>query len=964
MSTRIARLIGSAALPVALAMALGVQAHAQPIAAALPYVTLNYGADDTFLTGIRGDTITGQNVIPGGDGATGGLLYNTTTKAWTPFPLATPSGVNYPGAIASTPYGPSFGSYGGILRAVGSYQTTASAPYDTGFLYDAAAGTSGTLTTLQYPSAPGATTLFTIAHSTFGNQVVGNYDTQLDVGHAFLYDIPAGTYTNIDKPGAVSTTAYGVYGNLIAGGYDGAADAPGVGHAFIYNETTGAWTTYDHPGAVETHFEGITSAGRSGTYNLVADWVGPDGQTHASVLHIDAQGNQTWIDLDVPGSVQTSANSMYGSTAIGVYVDPSGKVNGYTVDIPGIYNPIQNGGTLIVSAAGVAALSGGPGDDLLNTGTIATSGANSPGISGDVYGVITNTGTIGVTGAGSAAVLMNGGFGTLLNDGTLTAAPGAFAIATGPTASGSLVVNQGTIDGQVNITAGPYARFENSGWLGISAPGSGATDVIGGTFVQTGAGTLQLRVAANGGADALQVIGNARLAGALTLAAQPGLYASQTSYPALVAATGTLTGDFATVATTSPFLLASLVPGANSVGAVLTRVAFDAWPGLTRNQQAVAGGLEQGYQQALSGGAGASGSTAAATTAAGLYGGLLATTAPAGSVPASYDGLGGEGLTGSQQTLFAVGSAFADAIRQQASLWLAAAPPPPGTWRGWMTADGSDGHLSADGAQGAAQLNFAGWGGQAGIDCAVTPAILVGAALGGAGSSFSVADRQTSGNAAGGEGGAYAVGRWGALYAEGVLAYGRYTVTTTRGVSAFGQTAQNTASYDAGILSARLESGYRFAMPQAGTLQANVTPFAAWQPSWIALPGYAESVGAGGGPFGLSVQGKTAASQPISLGVQADRTVPVGAAWSLTPIARVAWVHEFATERSLSASLQAAPGSQFEIQGAPAAGNAALISATLSATHGDRLALLASVFAGLSGQGDAVGGNLGVRLSW
>jgi uncharacterized protein with beta-barrel porin domain len=953
MPTKIVRLIGRAVLPAVLAIVAGARpALAQPIASALPYVTLDYGTYDTFLTGIRGNTITGQNFIGGGDGATGGLLYSTTTDSWTPFPLATPSGVNYPGAIASTPYGPSFGSYGGILRAVGSYQTTASSPYDLGYLYDAAAGASGTLTTLQYPSSPGATTLYTIGHSTFGNQVVGNYDTTLEVGHAFLYDIPSGTYTNIDKPGAVSTTAYGVYGNLIAGGYNGASDAPGVGHAYIYNETTGVWTSYDHPGAVETHFEGITSAGRAGTYNLVADWVGPDGQTHASVLHLDAQGNQTWIDLNVPGSMMTSANSMYDSTAVGVYVDSGGGLHGYTVDIPGLYNPIQNNGILTVSAANTPALAGMPGDDLLNTGTIMTSGANSPGISSDTYGVVTNSGAITVTGAGSAAVLMNGSFGTLLNYGTLKAAPGAYAIATGPTASGSLVVNDGTIDGQVNIAAGPYARFENSGWLGISAPGAGITHVITGTFVQTDAGTLQLRVAANGSADALQVTGNARLAGALTLAVQPGLYANQTTYPGLVSATGTLTGDFASVQATSPFLLASLVPGSNSVGTVVTRVPFDAWPGLTRNQQAVGAGLEQGYQQALAGGASAS--------AASLYGSVYTTTtAAAGGVPAGYDSLGGEGLTGSQQTLFAVGSAFVDAIREQGALWLVDAPPQPGTWRGWGIGNGGGGHLSADAARGAAQLNFDSWGGEAGIDYAVTPDILVGIALGGAGSSFSVSDRQTSGNAAGGEGGAYALGRWGRFYAAGTLAYGRTNVDTTRSVAAFGLTAQNKGSYDAGILTGRLEGGYTFATPQAG-----VTPFLAWQPSWIGLPGYSESVAAGGGPFGLSVQGKTASSQPISLGAQVDRTIAVGEAWSLTPMARLAWAHEFTTRRSLTASFQAVPGASFTIQGAPAAANAALLSGMLSATRGERLTLLAGVYAGLSGQGQAVGGHLGVALIW
>jgi uncharacterized protein with beta-barrel porin domain len=927
------------------------QSFGQSPGGSLPYVALDYGTNATFLTGIRGDTITGQYVLGTGGGSTGGLLYSTATNNWTPFPVATQSGVNYPGAIASTPYGPSFGSYDGILRAVGSYQTTVSAPYDLGYLYDAAAGTGGSLTTLRYPSAPGEMTLFTIAHSTFGNQVVGNYDTQLNVGHAFLYDIPSGNYTNIDKPGAVSTTAYGVWGNLIAGGYNGTSNVPGVGHAFIYNETTGVWTTYDHPGAVETHFEGIAGAGRSGTYNLVTDWVDANGQTHASVLHLDAQGNQTWIDLSVPGSIQTSANSMYDSTALGIYVDAGGGLHGYTVAIPGIYDPIQNTGTLTVSADNVPGLAGGQGDDLLNTGTITTTGANSPGISSDTYGVVTNTGTISVTGAGSAAVQMNGAFGTLLNYGTLTAGPGAYAIATGPTAYGSLIVNDGVIDGRVDVDAGPYARFENSGWLGISAPGTGTTHSLTGTFVQTASGTLQLRLGADGSADALQVAGTARLGGALTLATQPGLYANQTAYAGLFTATGGLTGAFATVQATSPFLSASVTYGPNSLGAVLTRLPFDAVPGLTPNQHGFAAALEQAYQQALSAGAGASSAT--------LYGTLLGTTGSAASIAAAYDSLGGEGLTGSQQTLFTVGATFVDAIREQGALWLAAPPSAPSTWRAWTTANGGGGHLAGNAAQGAAQLDFDSWGGEAGIDYTVTPGILVGIALGGSGSSFSVPDRQTTGNAAGGEGGAYALGRWGGFYTAATLAYGRYNVTTTRSVAALGLTATTDGNFNAGILTGRLEGGYTFATPRA-----NATPFVSYTPSWIALPGFSEAVNAGGAPLGLAVQGKTATSQPISLGLQVDRSIPVNEAWSLTPMARVAWVHQFATQRSLTASLQADPGAQFQIDGAPDAHDAALLGATLAATHGQRLALLAGVYAGLSRQNQTLGGHLGVQVRW
>ena len=41
----------------------------------------------------------------------------------------------------------------------------------------------------------------------------------LATGNAFIYDISTGAYTTNNIPGAISTTAYGIYGDKIAGGY-------------------------------------------------------------------------------------------------------------------------------------------------------------------------------------------------------------------------------------------------------------------------------------------------------------------------------------------------------------------------------------------------------------------------------------------------------------------------------------------------------------------------------------------------------------------------------------------------------------------------------------------------------------------------------------------------------------------------------------------------------------------------
>ncbi len=456
-----------------------------PASAQLAFTTYQYGTSSiTTVTGIRADNMTGNYSVPNTGGDTGGLLFTLSTGAIAPFPSSTSAISNFPGAISSTPYGPSFGSASGILRVGGSYKTTASNPYDLGYLYDGAAAPGAQITTLVYP---GAGTLNTLAHSTFGNQVVGNYDTILATGNAFIYDIPSGTFTTNNHPGAVSTTAYGVYGNRIAGGF-----ADPTLHGYIYNQDTATFTTYNAPGAVVTHFEGITGAGRANTFNLVADLVDIHGKPHAWAVHVDAAGIATWTEIAVPGAEVTSANSIYQNKLIGVYVE-GGVTRAFVTTVPGIYDPVTNTTNLTTNTPGTAAITGA-GDDVANSGSILATGAGSQGINSGTYGVVTNTGSVGATGAGGTAVLMTGKFGTLLNGGTITAAAGANAIGTDGTSVGTLVVNTGVIDGRVAIAAGPDARFENSGWMGIAAAGAGTAHQISGLFAQTAAGTLSVRV--------------------------------------------------------------------------------------------------------------------------------------------------------------------------------------------------------------------------------------------------------------------------------------------------------------------------------------------------------------------------------------------------------------------------------------------------------------------------------------
>ena len=142
----------AARLAVSVLTGLALSSIAAPTGSPIAYTTLNFGTSGTFLTGIRGNKIVGNYVMPGTT-ETGGLLDDIPTGIWALFPEAAANGADFRGAIASSPYGPGFGSHFGILRAVGSYETQSSSPDDFGYLYDGAAGPNGNLTTLVYPSA-------------------------------------------------------------------------------------------------------------------------------------------------------------------------------------------------------------------------------------------------------------------------------------------------------------------------------------------------------------------------------------------------------------------------------------------------------------------------------------------------------------------------------------------------------------------------------------------------------------------------------------------------------------------------------------------------------------------------------------------------------------------------------------------------------------------------------------------
>ena len=134
------------------------------------------------------------------------------------------------------------------ITAVGSY-VAAGSSYQHGMVYKGPVDGTGTYTPFVAPGNGKDTVGDTIAHSTMGNLIVGNFDYQSDPArlHGFIYDTSSGqppnaeNFTTVDR-GRFSTTIYGIWQNgggsstsyTIVGGFSHVANG---GRAFIENYT-------------------------------------------------------------------------------------------------------------------------------------------------------------------------------------------------------------------------------------------------------------------------------------------------------------------------------------------------------------------------------------------------------------------------------------------------------------------------------------------------------------------------------------------------------------------------------------------------------------------------------------------------------------------------------------------------------------------------------------------------------
>jgi uncharacterized protein with beta-barrel porin domain len=234
---------------------------------------------------------------------------------------------------------------------------------------------------------------------------------------------------------------------------------------------------------------------------------------------------------------------------------------------------------------------------------------------------------------------------------------------------------------------------------------------------------------------------NAALQGRLIAVIQPGIYVTPITYDIVTTTTG-VTGQFTSVTTSSPFFSATIVNNGISDSLTLNTIPFNAVPGLTRNQQAVANALTAAFSPNVTG------------DAATFYSNLFA----ASSVGV-FDQLSGEGTSALQNASFNVGSLFNNAMQgqgldgdlsgatvvtippaqyaatpkprgQDAFASIKKAPDPStvetGRWRIWTLGFGAYRSLDGNATVGSANQKLHNYGGAIGIDHQISPDLLLG----------------------------------------------------------------------------------------------------------------------------------------------------------------------------------------------------------------------------------------------
>ena len=659
------------------------------------------------------------------------------------------------------------------------------------------------------------------------------------------------------------------------------------------------------------------------------------------------------------GTLTLSGSSIYtGATSVNAGTLQAGAVNAFS---PFSAFTVASGATLDLNSfnqtigslagAGSATL----GSAMLTTGNDNTSTTFSGTISGTGSLTKIGSGTLMLTGINtySGRTAVNGG--TLEVDGSI--APSSLTTVN----SGGTLTGIGTVGNLTVAGGGTFAP-------GSGAPGSSMT-VAGNLAFQSGA--LYLVQVNPSTASFANVTGTATLAGTVQVAFAPGSYVTR-QYTILHS--GGLIGTFNGVSGNVP---AGFSDSLSYTGTdVILNLTANTLGCFSINQCNVANAISGFFNNggtlppnflALFGLTG--GNLASALT---LLSGEVATGAqqPAFQMMTTFLGLMLDPFVDGRSGIGGVGGGAIGFAPEREELpedivlaysKVLRTPVYKGSlfeqrWSVWGAGYGGYNRTSGDPVViGSHDLTARIAGGAAGLDYRIAPSTVVGFALAGGGTGWSLAQGLGSGSSDAFQAGVYAKTYSGPFYLAGALAYTQHWMSTDR-IAFAGDRLQ--ASFNAESFGGRAEAGYRI----PGVLGA-ITPYAAVQAQNFHTPTYSETDVTGLG-FGLTNNSHNATDTRSELGARYDKLVLLNYGTVLAWRAKVAWAHDWVTDPSVMPVFEGLPGASFIVNGATPAKNSALTSAGAELRLINGVSLLAKFDGEFAAHSQTYAGTGTVRYVW
>ena len=646
---------------------------------------------------------------------------------------------------------------------------------------------------------------------------------------------------------------------------------------------------------------------------------------------------------------------------------------------------IQNGGSVSASTLNIASQVGSTG--TLNIGAAQGQAAVAPGAliasavvfrAGTGQIVFNHTGlnySFDPTVSGAGSVLVEAGKTVLTANSTYT---------------GSTTVDGGILSVNGSIASSSLTTVNAAGALGGNGV-VGETRINGGTLAPgnsigllTVQGNLAFTAPSNylvevspANADRTNVTGTATLGGATVNAVfAPGSYV--TKQYTILNATGGVNGAFnALVNTNLPANFTSALSyGANDVFLNLTLHFVEPnnpgpnyGGGLSTNQQNVANTLTNVFNTSggiplafgaltpaglsIAAGELGTGAIQSSMKADDLFLNMLIDPASAGRAGSFVvpDNINDATLSYAAKRSAAASEAFAMATKAPLRA------EPVNRWSVWAAVYGGSETVGGNAAVGSQDTSARLWGVAAGADYRLSPDTLVGFALGGGGTSYSLANGFGSGSTDMFQAGVYGRHAFGPAYIAAGLGYGWHDVTTSRTVALAGVDMLE-GRFRANSFSGRFEGGYRFATPFVG-----LTPYAAVQAISFSMPSYAEQTPSGGSLFALNYAAQTTTDSRTELGLRADKSLAASDG-VLTLRGRLAWAHDYKPDRTASAAFQSLPGTSFVVNGARPDADSVLVSAGAEQKWLNGFSLAATFEGEFSGNVTSYAGKGVVKYTW